>query len=135
MKKRCPHCKRTLPIDAFALRARGDDRRQSWCRSCVAAANRARKAPDLVISDDPGALSVEEVALAYLALAAHSSDATDPAAFVVEAVETWRKIWPTIQAVAADHGVTMTQPVGWDAASRIVGEAQPYLQAELEATR
>lgn len=50
-------------------------------------------------------------------------------------IEAWRTVRPTVEAVASGHSITMTQPVGWPVASQIVTEAQPYLQAELEATR
>ncbi|MEJ1092182.1 hypothetical protein [Microbacterium istanbulense] len=33
--KTCPHCTRDLPVSAFALRKRGGESRQAWCRDCI----------------------------------------------------------------------------------------------------
>lgn len=41
--KFCPHCKQQRPIDDFALRNQGRASRQSWCRTCIAEANRTRR--------------------------------------------------------------------------------------------
>ncbi len=38
--KICPHCDRTLPVSAFALRKRGGTARQGWCRDCINATRR-----------------------------------------------------------------------------------------------
>lgn len=40
--KRCTSCGVTKPIEEFALRRRGGDRLQSWCRDCLSAHDRAR---------------------------------------------------------------------------------------------
>lgn len=39
--KHCPQCNRTLPLTAFALRKRGSEARQSYCRSCINDTRRA----------------------------------------------------------------------------------------------
>jgi hypothetical protein len=90
---------------------------------------------DLELSNDRNAITVEEVAVALLAVAgSNPASPSAPADLAIGTIEAWRKIWPACEAIAALYGVAMTQPVGWAAAHRIVLEAVPYLQAEVEAT-
>jgi len=127
--KLCPSCRRRQPLDAFALQEKGGTARQSWCRRCVRDAKRANRATDLPVSNDPGALSVEEVAIATLVIAATTPPVYGtPSALANEAVDTWRVVYPHLRTVAAGHGLTLTQPVGWPAASQVLAEARAQME-------
>ncbi|MCM3614607.1 hypothetical protein M3672_09175 [Microbacterium enclense] len=133
--KLCPSCRRKQPIDAFALRERGGTARQSWCRACFRDIKRANRATDLLLSDDPAALSVEEVAIATLVIAATTPPVTStPGDLANEAVDTWRVVYPLLRTAAAGHGLTLTQPVGWPAASQVLAEANAQIPTETETT-
>lgn len=91
---------------------------------------------ELEISNNPDATTVEEVVVAYLAVAASNPGTeSEASALAVETIEAWRKLRLVCGAVAAAYGVTMSQPIGWEPAHRVFAEATPYLQAELAATR
>ncbi|MGN7969115.1 hypothetical protein [Microbacterium sp. 22296] len=97
---------------------------------------RANRAPDLPVSDDPAALSVEEVAIATLVIAATTPPITGtPSALANEAVDTWRVVYPLLRTIAASHGLTLTQPVGWPAASQVLAEANAQIPTETESRR
>lgn len=134
--KRCPSCRRRQPLGAFALREKGGTARQSWCRACLRDVKRANRATDLTLSDDPTALSVEEVAIATLVIAATTPPVTGtPSTLANEAVDTWRVVFPLLRGVAASHGLTLTQPVGWPAASQVLAEANAQIPTETEFSR
>lgn len=52
-----------------------------------------------------------------------------------EAVDTLRTIRATAGLLADLHGVTLDEPVGFEVASRIVGETSALIGAGMEGTR
>ena len=133
--KLCPSCRQVKPLGSFALREKGGTARQGWCRACMRSAKRTTRTPDLHLSGDPAAMSVEEAAIAALIVAAITPPVDGPPhELATEAIDTWRVVYPLLRTAAARHGLTMTQPVGWPAASQVLAEARAQLPNEPEAT-
>ncbi|KAA9110381.1 hypothetical protein [Microbacterium rhizomatis] len=90
---------------------------------------------DLNVTDPPDSISVEELIIGHLCIAAAELEPLTRADLMIETIDTWRKVWPAAEAVAQVHGVTITEPVGIVAASSILAEAGVFIKAEQEAGR
>lgn len=86
------------------------------------------------IDNAVNAVTVEECAIAQLVLAAIATF-TPERSVLAEAVESWRRIRPTVQAVADTRALQMTDLVDWGVAASIVAEAATFIDAESEARR
>ncbi|CAL4859983.1 hypothetical protein [Microbacterium sp. MM2322] len=80
------------------------------------------------------AVTVEECAIAQLVVAAIATH-TPGRSVLDEAVESWRRIRPAVQAVAETNGLKLTDLVGWSVAVSIVAEAATFIDAEDGALR
>ncbi|AZS44049.1 hypothetical protein BWL13_01631 [Microbacterium oleivorans] len=86
------------------------------------------------IKNAVNAITIEECAISQLVAAAIATH-TPGRAVLDEAVESWRRIRPAVQAVADTHGLKMTDLVGWNVAVSIVAQAATFIDAEGEALR
>lgn len=79
---------------------------------------------------NPASTTVEECLVAYVAVAAATGAVQrDPGALAADTIRAWRAMLPGVTTVAAAHSVTLTEPVGWDAAYALLVEAIPQFGA------